>query len=131
MAHHRRVTRDAFIARIDALAAAWTAGDAPSAAAHFAERVDYRDPLRYRFSTRDELLPFFEPPPDGHRVVIHGVLFDLDRQAGVVEYTYVGDHRYHGAAIVSVDRDGLIDAWREWQHVDDERDWDAFLDQPG
>ena len=31
-------------------------------------------------------------------------------------------NRYHGAAIVSVDADGLIDGWREWQHVDDERE---------
>ena len=125
------MTRDEFIHRIDALAAAWTAGDAPAAAAHFAEGVDYRDPLRYRFRTRDELLPFFEPPPGGHRCVIHTALFDPERQAGAVEYTYEGDHRYHGAAIVSVDVDGRIDGWREWQHVDDERDWAAFLEQPG
>jgi hypothetical protein len=125
------MTRDEFIARIDALARDWTAGDAPGAAAHFAERVDYRDPLRYRFTTREELLPFFEPPPDGHRCTIHAALFDPERQAGAVEYTYEGDHRYHGAAIVSVDGSGLIDGWREWQHVDDERDWDAFQARPG
>ena len=125
------MTRDEFIRRIDALAAAWTAGDATAAAAHFAERVDYRDPLRYRFATRDELLPFFAPPPGGHRCVIHSALFDPDRQAGVVEYTYEGDHRYHGAAIVSVNADERIDGGREWQHVDDERAWDAVLDQPG
>jgi hypothetical protein len=125
------VTRDEFIRRIDALAAAWTAGDALAAAAHFASEVDYRDPLRYRFTTRDELVPFFEPSPAGHTCVVHSILFDPARQAGVVEYTYEGDHRYHGAAIVSVTADGLIDVWREWQHLDDERDWASFQAQLG
>jgi hypothetical protein len=129
MTEDPRMTRDEFIRRIDALAAAWTAGDAPGAAAHFAEQVDYRDPRTYRFRTRAELLPFFEPPPGGHRCVIHSALFDEPSQAGAVEYTYEGDHRYHGTAVVSIDADGLIDGWREWQHVDDQRDWDAFLDQ--
>lgn len=123
------MTRDEFVDLVQSLADAWTAGDAKGAAAHFAPEVDYRDPLRYAFTTRDELVSFFEPPPDGHRVVLRAVLFDPAVASGAVEYTYEGDHRYHGTAIVAVDAAGRIEGWREWQHIDDERDWDAFLAQ--
>ena len=79
---------------------------------------------------RDELLPFFEPPSGGHHVTWHTVLWDDSVQAGVVEYTYEGHHRYHGAALVRLGADGRITHWREWQHLDDERDWDARLAGP-
>jgi hypothetical protein len=102
---------------------------ATDAAACFAEVVDYADPIRYRFSTRAELLPFFEPGPGGHEIEWHGVLFDEAAQAGVVEYTYRGHHQYHGAAIVEVDAEGLIGSWREWQHLNDDLGWEAFLTQ--
>ena len=121
------MTRDEFVGLLQSLADAWTAGDADGAAGHFASRVDYRDPLRYAFGTRDELVPFFEPPPGGHRVTLHSILFDPVEGSGAVEYTYEGDHRYHGTALVSIDRAGRIERWREWQHIDDDRDWEAFL----
>jgi hypothetical protein len=115
---------------IERLGRAWNRGDAAGAAACFAEHVDYADPRRYRFAGRAELEPFFAPPPAGHAVCWHRVLFDVAAQAGVVEYTYRGHHRYHGAAIVELDADGHIARWREWQHLDDERDWDAYLAGP-
>lgn len=121
------MTRSEFEQLIARLGAAWAAGDAPGAAACFAETVDYADPTRYRFGSRAELELFFEPPPGGHRTAWHRVLFDEPAQTGVVEYTYAGHHRYHGAAIVEVDDEGLIARWREWQHLDDGRDWEAFL----
>ncbi len=116
-----------FEALIQRLGERWNAGDARGAAACFAEHVDYADPRRYRFSTRAQLEPFFEPGPGGHRVSWHRLLFDEVAQTGVVEYTYSGHHRYHGAAIVEIDGSGLIQAWREWQHLDDVDDWDAYL----
>jgi hypothetical protein len=121
------MSRAAFEALIARLGDAWTAGDAAGAAACFAHDVDYADPTRYRFASREALLPFFEPPPGGHSTTWHRVLYDEDARTGVVEYTYVGHHRYHGAAIVELGPDGLIARWREWQHLDDDRDWEAFL----
>jgi hypothetical protein len=122
--------RRAFEVLIRRLGQAWASGSASDAAACFAELVDYADPLRYRFSSRAELEPFFGPGPRGHSIVWHRILFDELAQTGVVEYTYVGHHRYHGAAIVEIDGGGLISAWREWQHRDDERDWEAYLAGP-
>jgi hypothetical protein len=121
------MTRSEFDQLIMRLGSSWAAGDAVAAAACFAEGVDYADPTRYRFGSRAELELFFEPPPGGHRTDWHRMLFDEPAQTGVVEYTYVGHHRYHGAAIVEVDADGRIARWREWQHLDDRRDWEAFL----
>jgi catechol 2,3-dioxygenase-like lactoylglutathione lyase family enzyme len=92
--------------------------------------VEYLDPFRYRFARRDDLLPFFEPPPGGHRVTWHTVIWDDQSQTGAVEYTYEGHHRYHGAAVIRLDADGRIALWREWQHLDDALDWDARLGGP-
>ncbi len=121
------MTRSEFERLIARLGEAWAAGDAAAAAACFAERVDYADPLRYRFGSRAELELFFEPPPGGHTTTWHRILFDDAAQSGVVEYTYLGHHRYHGAAIVEPDAEGRIARWREWQHLDDGRDWNTFL----
>jgi len=120
--------RSGFRALVRSLGAAWGRGDAEGAAACFAEAVDYADPCRYRFTSRVQLEPFFEPGPEGHSVAWRRILFDEAAQTGVVEYTYVGHHRYHGAAVVEVGAEGLIVRWREWQHRDDERDWETYLD---
>jgi hypothetical protein len=125
------VDRAAFVSLVTRLAAAWNAGSAEDAAACFAEVVDYADPTRYRFASRAALVPFFEPPPGGHTVTWHRVLFDGRTRTGAVEYTYAGHHRYHGVALVEVDASGLITAWREYQHVDDERDFGTFVAGPG
>ena len=116
----RRVTRTEFLALVARLGDAWTDGDAIAAAACFAADVDYADPTRYRFGSREALRPLL-------RAAARGPFDDMapdpvrrGRADGVVEYTYRGHHAYHGAAIVEVDEDGLIAAWREWQHLDDE-----------
>ena len=85
------------------LADAWNAGDAVAAAACFAESVDYRDPRLYRFTRRAELVRFFDPGPAGHHVQWHRRLYDEQAQTGVLEYTYTGEHRYHGAVVVEFD----------------------------
>jgi hypothetical protein len=121
------MTRDEFRALLDRAAAGWARGDATAVADCFAEDVEYLDPYGYRFTRRDDLLPFFEPPPDGHHVTWHTVIWDEKAQAFAVEYTYEGHHRYHGAAIGRLDGDGRIGLWREWQHVDDDHDWDQRL----
>lgn len=119
------MTRDEFHALLDRAATGWSEGDAAAVADCFAEDVDYLDPYRYRFTRRVDLLPFFEPPPGGHHVTWHTVIWDEVAREGAVEYTYQGHHRYHGAAIVRVDADGRIARWREWQHLDDDLDWSA------
>jgi catechol 2,3-dioxygenase-like lactoylglutathione lyase family enzyme len=124
------MTRDDLRAILDRAAAGWADGDAAAVADCFAADVEYLDPFLYRFTRRDDLLPFFEPPPDGHHVTWHTVIWDDEAQTGVVEYTYEGHHRYHGAAVIRLDADGRIALWREWQHLDDALDWDARLGGP-
>jgi hypothetical protein len=121
------VTRDDLVAALDRAAAGWAAGDAAAVGDAFAEDLVYVDPYRYRFERRADLLPFFEPPPSGHHVTWHTIVWDDAAQTGAVEYTYEGHHRYHGAAFVRLDADGRIVLWREWQHQDDDRDWDAVI----
>jgi catechol 2,3-dioxygenase-like lactoylglutathione lyase family enzyme len=125
------VTRDDLVAVLERAAAGWRDGDAAAVADAFAADVEYLDPFLYRFARREDLLPFFEPPPGGHHVTWHQVLWDDTAQTGVVEYTYEGHHRYHGAAIVRLADDGRIALWREWQHQDDAMDWDTRLQGPG
>ena len=124
------MTREAFVALLERAAAGWNRGDAALVAGCFAADVDYADPYRYRFTRRADLLSFFEPPTGGHHVIWHSILWDDEAQTGVVEYTYEGHHRYHGAAIAHIGADGRIALWREWQHRDDELDWDARLQGP-
>ncbi len=121
------MTRSEFEQLVQRLGETWASGDAAAAAACFADTVDYADPTRYRFASRAELELFFEPPPGGHATTWHRVLFDEAARTGTVEYTYQGHHTYHGAAIVELDANGLIVRWREWQHLDDARGWEAFL----
>jgi len=120
-----------FAGLVARLGAAWNAGDAAAAADCFSTDVDYADPRRYRFASRAELVPFFDPGPAGHTVIWHRQLFDEAAQTGVLEYTYSGQHRYHGVALVEIDPTGHISRWREWQHLDDDRGWDEFLEGPG
>lgn len=124
------MTRTDLRAVLDRAAAGWAAGDARAVADCFAPDVEYLDPFRYRFTRREDLLHFFEPPPGGHQVTWHTVIWDDDAQTGVVEYTYEGHHRYHGAAVIRLDAAGRIALWREWQHLDDELDWDARVGGP-
>ncbi|MCP6756532.1 nuclear transport factor 2 family protein, partial [Klebsiella pneumoniae] len=84
---------------LERLGAGWAAGDAAAVAGAFAAEVVYSDPTRYRFTRREDLLPFFEPPSGGHRVVWHRAIFDEATQTGAAEYTHEGHHRYHGAVL--------------------------------
>ena len=96
------MTRDDFVRVLERAAAGWNDGDAGAVADCFAEDVDYGDPLRYRFTRRNDMLDFFEPPAGGHHVEWHTIIWDDQSQIGVVEYTYVGHHRYHGAAVAEL-----------------------------
>lgn len=111
---------------LERMAAGWNSGDAAMVADCFAERVSYGDPLRYSFNSREELLPFFEPPQGrSQSVVWHRVLFDEVEQTGAAEYTYEGHRRYHGAVIATVE-EGKVAHWREWQHTSD-LEWETFV----
>ena len=117
------MTRDEFQALLDRAAAGWAVGDAAAVGDCFAADVEYIDPFLYRFDRRDDLLPFFEPPPGGHHVTWHTVIWDDEAQTAAVEYSYEGHHRYHGTAVVRLGPDGRIALWREWQHLDDAQVW--------
>lgn len=112
-------------ALLERLANAWRRRDYAAAAALFADDVRYADPLRYAFVSRTALREFFEAD-EGYeqRTVWHSIIFDEDGQSGAAEYTYDGSQRYHGVALVRVQR-GEITHWREYQHVD-AREWDDF-----
>ena len=110
------------------MADGWERGDVAKVAACFADDVRYGDPLRYRFERRADLLPFFEPGPEGQHCTWHRFVFDEERQAGAAEYTYVGARQYHGAVMIEL-RDGMVATWREWQHVTDVA-WEMFVEGP-
>jgi len=122
----RLLVEPEFHALLDGLADAWRKRDYARAASFFAEDVSYGDPTRYRLHGRDALRGFFEDDEDREqKVEWHLVVWDATRQVGAVEYTYEGTHRYHGTVLVHV-RGGEIVSWREYQHVDDARDFAAW-----
>jgi hypothetical protein len=102
------------------LAAGWQHRRYSEIIDRFAPDVLYVDPLRYRFTDREALLAFFSADAGADQEVgYHHVLFDEDRQVGMVEYTYRGSFIYHGVAVVKI-VDGLIREWREFQHTTDQ-----------
>lgn len=119
------MTRHELEATLQALARGWSEKDYETVASFFAEDVRYADPLRYRITSRAELLEFFRND-EGYEqsTVWHNVVFDEERQAGAAEYTYQGTHRYHGHVVIKV-RGNLITHWREYQHVSD-LEWEDF-----
>jgi hypothetical protein len=125
---HRRLDRVAFVALLGTMAEGWNTGDVEKTAACFTEDVRYGDPTRYRHESRDALRPFFEAPPEGQSCVWHRIVFDEAEQIGAAEYTYVGSHQYHGLVLVTL-RDGLVSAWREYQHVS-QLPWERFVEGP-
>lgn len=101
---------------LQSLARGWAAKDYEKVASFFAEDVFYSDPIRYRMSSRAELLEFFQGEAGEESTVWHDALFDEERQVGVAEYTYQGSHRYHGTVWIEVRKDRIV-RWREYQHV--------------
>jgi uncharacterized protein (TIGR02246 family) len=109
------------------MAEAWARGDAHEAASCFSEDVDYADPTRYHFRGRAELVEFFEPPKDrDQQVTWHNVVFSESQQLGVAEYSYRGHKAYHGVVLAWV-RDGVVERWREYQHVSNVP-WEDFVE---
>jgi hypothetical protein len=119
------MTRAEFTAALESLARAWTEKDYERAAGFFAEDVRYADPLHYRFSSRADLLAFFQDD-GGHpqRTVWHNIVFDEAQQVGTAEYTYEGTHRYHGLVLIKV-TDDRFSHWREYQHIST-LEWEDF-----
>jgi hypothetical protein len=113
-----------FKAMLQTLAQGWADKDYEKVAGYYAEDLHYIDPLRYRFSSRAELLRFFSKEEAEESTVWHNVLFDEERQLGAAEYTYEGKHRYHGTVLVKL-RDNKITHWREYQHTS-ELGWEDF-----
>jgi hypothetical protein len=119
------MTRQEFEAMLQALARGWTERDYEKVGSFFAEDVRYSDPIRYRLTSRVELLEFFwDDEGFEQSTVWHDAVFDEERQVGVAEYTYEGTHRYHGTVWIEL-RDNLIVGWREYQHTS-ELEWKEF-----
>ncbi len=120
------MTAQSFAERLEQLARAWAGRDYAQASALFAPDVIYVDPLRYRLTSRRQLRAFFEND-DGlpQETRWRTILYDPDTRTGAAEYSYTGSHRYHGVVLIRLDGQGLIDRWREYQHVVDQdwRDW--------
>ena len=119
------MTCQEFESLLQALARGWSEKDYDKVASFYAEDVRYRDPTRYSFTSRTELLEtFFRGEEAEESTVWHNVLFDEERQLGVAEYTYQGKHRYHGTVWVQL-RGDRIASWREYQHTSD-LEWEEF-----
>ncbi len=117
------MTAPLFAETLRQLADALARKDYAGACALFAPDVIYVDPLRYRLGSRQQLQAFFEND-DGlpQETRWHAIVYDPDTRTGAAEYSYTGSHRYHGVAMIRLDAQGLIDRWREYQHIVD-ADW--------
>src|SRR5262245_65223814 len=113
------MTRQEFESLLQALARGWAEKDYDRVASFYTEDVRYRDPTRYSFTSRTELLEtFFRGEVAEESTVWHNVVFDEGRQLGAAEYTYQGTHRYHGTVWIQL-RGDRIARWREYQHTSD------------
>jgi ketosteroid isomerase-like protein len=123
------VTKREFKDLLEAIAAAWSRGDARAAADCFTEDAVYSEPPeRQLYRGRADLFDFFggnEASPPRMQMTWHNVVFDEDQQVGAGEYTFQGQNRYHGAVLVRV-ADGKIANWREYQRRSD-LTWDEFV----
>jgi ketosteroid isomerase-like protein len=123
------VTKREFKDLLEAIAAAWSRGDARAAADCFTEDAVYSEPPeRQLYRGRADLFDFFggnEASPPRMQMTWHNVVFDEDQQVGAGEYTFQGRNRYHGAVLVRV-ADGKIANWREYQRRSD-LTWDEFV----
>jgi hypothetical protein len=119
------VNHDAFVALMEEIRESWIAGDTPRALACFTPDCVYMEPPdEQRYEGRDELFEFFggdDPPPMD--LVWHHLA--VDGNVGAAEYTFRGEHQYHGVVLVYL-RDGRIDRWREYQRRSD-LGYDAFV----
>lgn len=117
------MTTHDFADTLKQLAVAWSSKDYAQASRLFADDVIYVDPLRYRLTSRQQLQTFFEND-DGlpQQTCWRTVLYDPDTRTGAAEYSYTGSHRYHGMVLIRLNDQGLIDRWREYQHIVDQ-DW--------
>lgn len=111
------MTSDEFRRMLDSLADGWARRDYVAVIEHFATDVFYCDPLRYTFQGKSELFAFFSDDCGMTQdCVFHRSIYDEERQAGVAEYTYTGNHIYHGTVWIEI-LDGKISCWREYQHI--------------
>jgi len=113
------------------MASAWSSRNHTEVLKAFSPDVRYADPLRYSFNGKSELSKFFGPDGEGspQTCVLHLTLFDEEKQSGAVEYTYEGEHKYHGVVLIRMEGN-LISHWREYQHID-ERLRSEFLSGTG
>jgi hypothetical protein len=119
------MTQDDFRLMLEMMADGWTNGECAMVAECFAQNLFYSDSLNYSFSSKDELLKFFEDD-DGmpQKCVFHRSVFDERGQIGAAEYTYSGTNQYHGTVWLKLVEDRIVD-WREYQHIS-ERTWEDF-----
>ncbi len=113
-----------FAELMETIARSWNEGDTFRALECFTDDAVYMEPPDEQlYLGRDELFEFFggDDPPAMSMVWRHLAYQD---PIGVGEYTYRGNHQYHGVAIVQC-RDGKVARWREYQR-ESELDWEAF-----
>jgi hypothetical protein len=103
---------------LKSLADRWVQADYSAVISRFADGIKYVDPLRYRFSGREELLEFFNDESEPETCTFHQYVFDEKRQVGAAEYSYSGSQAYHGTVWITLLNDKIIE-WREYQHTTD------------
>lgn len=113
------ITAEQFHQLMQTIADGWNTGDARKAAVCYTEDARYSEPPEKQvYSGRSALYAFFggdEKPDPPMCMVWHHLAFNEAEQVGFGEYTYKGNHQYHGIVVVKL-RDGLISHWREYQY---------------
>ena len=124
-----RATTAQFKALMQTVAAGWTEPDPRKAADCFAVDAIYSAPPEpHPHQGREELYNFFHGEGAQARrmsMVWHRLAFDEESQIGFGEYTFHGDHQFHGVTVVRV-VDGKIKNWREYE-VQSNLDWRHFV----
>lgn len=125
-----RASRSQFLHLMSTLARGWNSGDAKGAARCFTEDAIYTEPPgRHTYSGRQAIFKFFggyEKPDPPMRMIWHHLAFDEPSQIGFGEYTFQGNHRYHGIAVVRL-HGRRIANWRAYQYRS-VKTWRAYFE---
>jgi hypothetical protein len=107
----------------------WNEGNASKAADCFTDDAVYMEPPdRQLYAGRKAIYAFFggpKQPEPPMQMKWHHLAFNAQEQVGYGEYTFKGNHQYHGIVTVVI-KAGKIFRWREYQYQSDTA-WDNFV----
>src|SRR5258708_24657151 len=105
------MTSSDFCSLLQGLADGWQRRDYARVARSYTEDVQYKDPTRYHFTSRGDLLKFFEDDVGlPQSTVWHTIVFEEAQQVGAAEHTYTGPIQLHGTVLLNV-ANGCLSHW--------------------